>query len=67
VAINVQHPSCSNAVNHRRRRRLVAIIIISIIITSANTITIITIMYKDWAFWPIPIPGLVELVLPSLQ
>jgi hypothetical protein len=26
-------------------------------------IIIIIIIYKDWAFWPVPFPGIVELVL----
>jgi hypothetical protein len=30
------------------------------------TITITNIK-NDWAFWPVSIPGLIELVLPSLQ
>jgi hypothetical protein len=35
--------------------------------TEVLIVVIVIIIYKDWAFWPVPIPRLAELVPPSPQ
>jgi hypothetical protein len=43
-------------------RTSVVVVNVVIAVTTATTTT-----YKDWTFCPVPVPGLVKLVLPSLQ